>query len=107
MPLSNVRGIISAEQEFLNFFKLVQAAANDLDRVFFIGNQECHDLVLDDMYLAEMCGWLVPKDRADEFEEIWKTDKRSLWGSEWSEFFVFEDVEMMPDGTVEIWFDEN
>lgn len=106
MPMSSVRGIIEAEQEFLDFFAMVQEEASKLGRVFFIQDQEGHDHVLPGLYLAEMDGWLVPEDRADEFEAIWLEESGHPRSEEWDEFYVCEDFTVADDGKIRIFFDD-
>lgn len=63
-------GLRTVENErFLNYFKLVQAKAKDFDKVFFLDFGQCEDLIVGDMEVDTLFGWLIPTENVDEFNK--------------------------------------
>ena len=56
-------------QSFLNYFKLVQAKASEYDKVFFLDFGQGEDLIIGDMEVDTLFGWLIPKENVDEFNK--------------------------------------
>lgn len=56
----------------MRFFGIVQTAAHALGKVFFFWSHEGNDFVTDQLDGGDMSGWLVPMERAEEFDRIWK-----------------------------------
>ena len=82
-----MKGLRSQEStQFNNFFEKVQNHAVEMDCVFFLDSCEGNDRVVDGMFLADLSGWLVPNEKAEEFEKIWKNFDED---DDWIEFFVF------------------
>ena len=61
---------------------------------FFVLTTEGHDIVTEEFEGEYMTGWLVPIDRADEFEKEWQkttADCSALKDlKKWAEFFCWE-----------------
>ena len=56
-------------ESFLNYFKLVQAKASENDKVFFLDFGQGEDLIIGDMEVDTLFGWLIPKENVDEFNK--------------------------------------
>ena len=72
---STIRGIRTAadlaDAGFVSFFRIVQDAAARAGGVFFLWSGEGHELIDDELDGEDLSGWLVPFERADEFELKW------------------------------------
>lgn len=67
-----MRGLKTQEgNNFLAFFRLVQAEAQKRDSVFFLECGEGNDFSGDNIEGEDLRGWLIPVERADEFEHEW------------------------------------
>lgn len=82
-----MRGLRTQEKEsFKRFFEKVQEAARKQNKVFFMSSGECEDISFEDMEIDSLFGWLIPSERADEFDlefrEFRETDK-------WTEFLLW------------------
>lgn len=77
--------------KFNRFWELVQAEAARQNKVFFADCGEGHILETATMECEDMRGWLIPKEKAKEFETEWQQDKVSdkwidcIFWAEWSE----------------------
>ena len=68
-----MRGLRTQESDkFMRYIELVQKKAESVGTVFFFDTGEGNDFETDTMEGETLSGWLIPKERADEFEEIWK-----------------------------------
>lgn len=66
--------------KFENFFKIVQKAADMQNCVFFLDCGECHFFENEVMEGEDLRGWLVPKEKADEFNtDFLKHNDRDDW----------------------------
>lgn len=54
---------------FNAFFELVQKEAEKSGCVFFLDNGEGHSEFASDMICTDCSGWLVPKERSEEFRK--------------------------------------
>ena len=80
-----MRGLRTQESSsFEAFFAVVQAAAAARGCVFFFDTGEGRDFESETMEGEDLWGWLVPKERADEFEMLWR--KWSI-PDEWYAYF--------------------
>lgn len=57
-------------EKFEKFFAYVQKKAAEKDSVFFLDFGSGEDRELNDMVIDDMCGWLVPKSKAQLFEVL-------------------------------------
>ena len=80
---------------FIQFFERVQDAANKINRVFFLECEDGNDSQIDGLDVCDLQGWLIPEDRVDEFEAVWKKDEVD---DEWTDFFVFMNCEKGRNG---------
>ena len=69
--------------------------------MFFLDCEDGNDSTIDGIEVCDLQGWLLPKERADEFESIWK---RNEVDDEWVDFFVFTDCKKGKKG-LEITFE--
>jgi hypothetical protein len=86
-----MRGLKTVENsKFLRYWKLVDAKAKELGKVFYAECGEGHLLEADDIECEDMRGWLIPVDQSEEFEAEWRTDNVSdkwidnIYWAEWS-----------------------
>ncbi|WP_102337697.1 hypothetical protein [Collinsella provencensis] len=66
------------DDRFLCYFSIVQEAASELGRVFFLYSGEGHDLITEEIDCENLSGWLVKQDDIEEFESLWA---EMDWGS--------------------------
>ena len=89
-----MRGLRTQEtNKFKKFFSIVQDAAVKKDCVFFLDSGDGRDFETDSLEGEDLMGWLIPKDKADDFEKEWETGDVS---DDWSDFFtwaIWEDAD--------------
>lgn len=91
-------------QKFNNFFGLVQQEATKKGRIFFCdcgqgkvfenNNFECEDL----------CGWLIPQEKADEFEKLFLNDSDDQ--HDFDDLYCYVDFSVRPNGEILISIDD-
>ena len=68
-----MRGLRTQESErFQKFFAVVQQKAKEQGCVFFLESGEGNDMVTEAMEGEDLFGWLIPEEKASEFEEKFK-----------------------------------
>lgn len=55
--------------EFERFMEIVQECADEQEAVFFLDCGEGREIIRDDLEGEDLSGWLIPKDRSEDFEE--------------------------------------
>lgn len=90
-------------EKFERFFELVQREANKRNSVFFVNAGDGHEADIDTLTCEDLSGWLIPKERADEFEKIWVKENADT--SKWDEEFFCFAVWTANEETVEISFE--
>ena len=86
-----MRGLKTQEtSKFLNFFSIVQNTANKKECVFFLDAGDGNNLETEIFEFENLMGWLIPNDKADEFEKAWKENDVS---DDWSDFYVWANWE--------------
>ncbi len=83
--------------KFNIFFSRVQRSAQDKGCVFFVDAGDGRDFETDIFEGEDLSGWLVPKERIDEFQPLWENDDVS---DDWSELFGFAVWENQDDPTI-------
>lgn len=82
-----MRGLRTPESDnFIRFMELIQKEAEEMGKVFFLDCEDGNDRVVDGMEVCDLCGWLLPNSKADEFEKIWKNNGED---DAWIEFYGF------------------
>ena len=82
-----MQGLKTQESDKFNrFWELVQAEAARQNKVFFADCGEGHILETPVIECEDMRGWLIPKEKAKEFEKEWQQDKVS---DEWTDFIFW------------------
>ncbi|MDF2537987.1 MAG: hypothetical protein K0S76_1008 [Herbinix sp.] len=67
-------------QKFNKFWNLIQSTAKNQGKVFFCDCGEGREFFLEDMEGEDLRGWLIPLDKANEFEPNWLVDNVSdVW----------------------------
>lgn len=74
-------------KEFENFFGLVRKEASKKGSLFFVDSGEGRELFMPGIEGEDLFGWLIPKDRADEFEDEFV--KNAVNADKWEEFECF------------------
>ena len=72
--------------KFIEFFKIVQTEANRQGFVFFLDAGDGRDFETDTLEGEDLQGWLIPKDKADEFQ---KQFNKGQTDEEWDDFYAF------------------
>ena len=65
---------------------MIQSAAEAKGAVFFADAGDGNDFETPTLEGENMMGWLIPTDKANEFEPMWEQSDVS---DEWSDFFVW------------------
>ena len=85
-----MRGLKTQEgSKFNRFFQLVQDEAQKKNAVFFLLSGEGRDIVLPNLEGEDLSGWLIPADRADEFEKDWQISDSSEHLKKWDDYFLW------------------
>lgn len=91
------------DARFVKFIDLVQAAAEKQGKVFFLECEDGNDASLKDMDVSDLTGWLVPKDKAPEFEAIWLARQEN---DDWIDFYRAVTWKRSLFGKIKIRFEE-
>lgn len=77
--------------EFIKFFKLVQDEAKKLNKVFFLDFGQCDDIPFSGMEVDSLFGWLIPKEKVEEFNSKFM---KEINLSKWDEYcaWVIPDI---------------
>ena len=98
-----MRGIRTQENAKFNlFFALIQEEAKKHDALFFADAGDGNDFENAEMEGENMMGWLIPHEKAEEFEPVWKA---SDVDDDWTDFFRWA-VWSEEDGKITIHFEE-
>lgn len=82
-----MRGLRTKEEKkFIDYFSEVQLEAERLGCVFFLDTQESGERVINGVEVMDLSGWLIPIDKASEFEKIWSEQKED---DDWVDYYVF------------------
>lgn len=73
-----MQGLRTQESDKFNrFWNIVQETAKNKGMIYFADCGEGRDFETEDMEGEDFCGWLVPIDKAEEFEPDWKNNSVS------------------------------
>lgn len=86
--------------EFLNFFGCVQKEAEKLSKVFFLDFGQCDGTAFQGMETDRLFGWLVPTEKAEEFNRLFLNDNIA---KEWDAFGAWA-IPEITDGKLTIKF---
>ncbi len=76
-------------EKFIKFHQLIQNEAQKKGSVFFGFCGEGNDFETDEMEGEDLTGWLIPEEKADEFEKKWIVNSSLGNLEEWSDFFIW------------------
>ncbi len=68
----------SDDVAFMRFFEVVQSAAKEHGRVFFLDAAEGNDLITDEIDCSDLSGWLFRPEDVSEFEPFWRDDEENM-----------------------------
>ncbi len=74
--------------KFLNFWKIVQEEASKHNSVFFLDSGEGNEIEITDINAEDLSGWLVPKDRASEFDILFKAFDNKTISEKFDDFYM-------------------
>lgn len=86
--------------KFLEFFECVQIEAENLGKVFFLDFGQCDSTTFQGMETDRLFGWLVPKEKAEEFNRLFLSDNIV---EEWDAFGAWA-IPEIADGKLNIKF---
>lgn len=82
-----MKGLRSQESDrFNSYFSLIQAEAEKQAMVFFADAGDGRDFETETMEGEDMMGWLIPKEKADEFEPMWQASELD---DSWSDYYLW------------------
>ena len=82
-----MKGLRSQESDrFNSYFSLIQAEAEKQEMVFFADAGDGRDFETETMEGEDMMGWLIPKEKADEFEPMWQASELD---DSWSDYYLW------------------
>lgn len=91
-------------EKFERFFALVQREALKQNCVFFLDSGEGHIFENENMEYSDLCGWLIPIEKAEEFEKEYLKYNDDL--EEWEEYFCWEEWENEENPRISfVWYD--
>ena len=104
-----MQGLRSNEgEDFENFFSIVEEEAKKLGGVFFCDTFEGRDLVLNNMKVCDLGGWLVPASEVEDFESIYVAGKDDeLWENDkWYDMYIFVNYSLGDNNELTLKFDK-
>lgn len=78
--------MITTDQKERNFRDIIHDEAQKQNCVFFEDVENGREVETDTLIAWDMFGWLIPKDKADEFRPVWTSGSTEAW----EEFLVSE-----------------
>ena len=78
--------------KFKKFFSIVQDAAQRKGCVFFLDAGDGRDFETNTLEGEDLMGWLVPKNKALNFEKLWEKGNVSDKWSKYYGFAVWKDI---------------
>lgn len=72
--------------EFTEFIEYVNLKANRLNCFYFLDCVDGNDIEYAGMQVADLCGWLIPIDKVEEFLPVWQSFKED---DTWIEYYTF------------------
>lgn len=100
-----MRGLRWPENErFERFFSVIQQAAQEKHAVFFVFAGEGHTFTTSNMEGEDLSGWLIPDEKATEFERQWQQNNSLAALQEWVDYFVWA-VWSFESGTLLVQFE--
>lgn len=82
-----MQGLRTRESDKFNkYFSLIQEEAKKHNAIFFADAGDGHDLETPELECEDMMGWLIPVERAAEFEPLWEDSKVD---DDWTDYFTW------------------
>lgn len=91
-------------QKFNNFFALVQEEAAKKGKVFFCDCGQGKLFENDTFECEDLCGWLIPQEKADEFEKLFLKDSDTQ--HEFDDLYCYIDFSVKANGEISIIIDD-
>ena len=92
------------DKKFMRFFGIVQSAAKELGKVFFLWTEENNPLMTDELDGGDLSGWLVNEADAERFDAIWRESIDDI-PEELDDTFCFAKWSMDDFGNISIRFE--
>ena len=98
-----MQGVRKQESDkFQRFFAIIQEEARKNHAVFYADAGDGNDYVTDDLECEDMMGWLIPQEKVQEFEAIWRAGQVD---DAWSDYYMWAEW-FLVDGRVCICFED-
>ena len=96
-----MRGLKTQEgNKFDKFWTIVSKKALENNKIFFLECGEGREFEMQDMEGEDLRGWLIPVDKADEFEKEWLKDEV---GDNWLNFIIWAEWQKV-NGNISVEF---
>lgn len=82
--------MLTIEQKESNFREIIRAEAEKTNRFFFEDVENGREVETESIIAWDMFGWLIPRDRVDEFMPFWESGHTE----DWEDFLVTEKFEI-------------
>ena len=104
-----MQGLRSSEgEDFEKFLGIVEEEAKRLGGIFFCDTFEGRDLVLNNMKVCDLGGWLVPASEVEDFESVYVAGKDDeLWENDkWYDMYIFVNYSLGDNNELTLKFDK-
>ena len=82
-----MKGLRTQESDkFKTYFSLIQSEAGRQGMVFYADAGDGRDFETEAMEGEDMMGWLIPQEKAGEFEPLWHAWKED---DSWSDYYMW------------------
>lgn len=99
--LKVIRG--QSDSSFVKYIEYVQEKLCDDNHTFFVDCQDSGERIINDMWVCDLFGWIIPNDLIDKFYTIWLYDEVS---DDWIDYFVSVTWKL-EDGVIKLKADNN
>lgn len=95
---------LQENQRFNNFFALVQDEAAKKGKVFFCDCGLGRLFENDNIECEDLCGWLIPKEKADNFEKLFLENSDEQ--HKFDDFYCYIDFSVIENGKISVIIDD-
>ncbi len=79
---------VQENDKFLKFWKIVQEEASKHNSVFFLDSGEWNEIETAEINAEDLAGWLIPKDKASEFDILFKAFENKTISDRFDDFYM-------------------